>query len=72
MTEGVPALKLGEFEHDSKGKPILLIFPSGDSIGFSTIENASAYLSSAHRAGLTNPEEVRLFQWRDGDWVEIT
>jgi hypothetical protein len=49
--QAMPALKLGEVEHDSKGKPILLIFPSGDSIGFGPIENASAYLSSAHQAG---------------------
>ena len=70
--EAVPSLILDGVEYDSKGKPFLFVSPSGESIGFSSSETASAYLSSARNVGLLGEEQGRLFQWYNGQWFDIT
>ena len=70
--EAVPVLRLGDMEYNPKGKSILMVLASGDSMGFTEIETAMAYFAGARHLQLPGAEEARLFRWLDGQWMEIT
>ena len=69
--EGLPPLVLGEFEYVPKGKPVLLLFPSGEVIEFSAVETALSYLENARQSGASGAAETTLFSFSDGQWVQL-
>jgi hypothetical protein len=67
----LPAFTFGEITYSPKGKPVVLMFPSGDSFEFNSVEGARDYLHSARRAGALGAEETALFEWRHGQWYQL-
>ena len=68
---GLPPLVVDGFEYVSRGKPVLLILPTGDVVEFATEEGAMAYLESGRRAQAVNADQSTIFSLRNGEWVQL-
>jgi hypothetical protein len=68
----LPPFTFGEVTYVPKGKPVVLLFPSGDAFEFNSVEGATDYLNSARRAGAPGAEQTGLFQYTNGQWYQIT
>ena len=67
----LPPLVVGGFEYVPKGKPVLLILPTGAVVEFATEEGAMAYLESGLRAQAVNADQSTIFSLRNGEWVQL-
>jgi hypothetical protein len=70
--ETLPPLVLEDFQYVPKGKPVLLLLPSGDVIEFSTVQSASDYLESARRMSAAGAQDAALFSFQNGAWVRLS
>ncbi len=67
----LPAFSFGEITYQPKGKPVVLLFPSGDAFEFNSVEGAVDYLNSARRAGAVGAEQTALFEYKHGQWYQL-
>jgi hypothetical protein len=67
----MPPFMFGELTYTPKGKPVVLLFPSGDSFEFNSVESARDYLESARRAGAVGAVQTALFQYQHGQWYQL-
>ena len=67
----MPPLEAGDFTYVSKGKSVLLIFPTGDVSEFSSVEAAAIYLDAGRRAGSPGAAQTTLFAFQDGEWRQF-
>ena len=67
----MPSFRFGEITYEPKGKPVVLLFPSGDAFEFNSPEGARDYLESARRAGAMGAEQTTMFQFQHGEWYQV-
>jgi hypothetical protein len=67
----MPPFRFGEITYEPKGKPVVLLFPSGDAFEFNSPEGARDYLESARRAGAVGADQTTMFQFQHGEWYQV-
>ena len=70
-TMQLPPFRFGELDYTPQGKPVVLLFPSGDAFEFNSVEGAKDYLDSARRAGAAGADQTALFECQNGQWYQL-
>jgi hypothetical protein len=67
----LPSFRFGDLTYTPQGKPVVLLFPSGDAFEFNSVEGARDYLDSARRAGAVGADQTALFECQNGEWYQL-
>jgi hypothetical protein len=69
--ESIPPLTIGTISYISNGKAVIALFPDGVAYEFETVANAKTYLENEKLLGTTAAFFARIFELKDGDWIQV-